>query len=268
MPDARTRRTRNEPRRVDLDRKCDPRTPRPPLDAAERDLVGENLGLAYAVAKPFRQSTPGLADDIDSTALVALCEAAKEWNPSEGAPFASFAWAWIEGTLKKLVEKERRNGFVGGKDAPAVSRLREDLAEESAGDDEEPSAPSESFEELIVPLPEAGRAACRAVFVDGLSQRAAARSLGVPKTSFRRELLASIATLRATPRADLDHPGHCSCGPDAGEQGDGRSTGDEGRDGNVGCGGPCEACGVPDPVCGRGGASGRARVDRPGRRCG
>lgn len=273
MPDVRTHRTRNEPRRADLDRKCDPRPPRPPLDAEGRELVNRHLPLAYKIVAPFRQVIPGLADDLESAAFLGLCEAAQTWDPDKRVTFGAYAPPRIAGAIKDLIEEEIRRGMIECPDVPDVRRLMEDLPSEPAGDEGgEPGEPPASFEAMILPLSEPQRAICRAVYVDGLSLRAASRALGIPKTSLRRELCHSIERLReaaaSNPDGILDHPGDVMGVPDTGGHDVGRSTGDEGRDGNVGCGGPCEACGVPDPVCVRGGASGRARVDRPGRRCG
>lgn len=83
-----------------------PRRSRPPGVApnggrqARNDLIEAHLGLAYVIARRYRNR--GVADDdLNQVALLALVQAAARFDPGHGVPFTAFAGRTIEGEIKR-----------------------------------------------------------------------------------------------------------------------------------------------------------------------
>lgn len=74
------------------------------LTEEQRQLAAENVGLAYAVVwRCFRDSILIPMDDLQGIALLSLCRAALDFDPSRGVPFCTHAWAQIKrGILDEL----------------------------------------------------------------------------------------------------------------------------------------------------------------------
>lgn len=183
---------RNEPRRTDLDRKCDPRTPRPPLDEAAKQLVGRHLGLANKLAGLYQRRVPGLREDLAQDALMGLCEAATTWDPDDGAPFPMFARIRILGALKDAIRSEARGGLKGGKELPNRYQIGVDLAApEDVADD------GDCFDRLTAPLTDRQRAVCTALFVCGLTRAEAAERVGVKPKDVPEYVKRSVKAIRS-----------------------------------------------------------------------
>lgn len=181
------RQQRNEPRRTGLDRKCDPRAPRPELTAEQRTLANEHVRLAYGLARPFREACPAEAEDFDGAALLALCQAAEAFDKGKGVRFVTFAQKRILGALKNHAERAERRGLVarrGLKGIPSVSPIRAEPVAQAAepyGDEGDQDGGEDRFEARIAGLPDEERAVCRALFGEGLSLGEAGAKLGMDR---------------------------------------------------------------------------------------
>lgn len=73
------------------------------LTNEQRQLVQDNLGLAYKFAESYRWSPHRLDhEEVVQQALLGLCHAAKKYNPDRGK-FSPFAWRQMQIDMKKLV---------------------------------------------------------------------------------------------------------------------------------------------------------------------
>ena len=99
-----------------------PRRPPRPLDAAGRERVAENVGLAYhyasRAAQYFARDIPW--DDVRAEALYALTYAASLFDPDRGVPFEAYATMVIRQRLGAMVTLWRRaRRFLGRLPRPA-----------------------------------------------------------------------------------------------------------------------------------------------------
>ncbi len=75
------------------------RTAHQPLTPEQRDLAGQFLPLARALAKPLKAIFNQWKDEFESAACLALVEAARSYDPSRNIRFATFARFRIRGAL-------------------------------------------------------------------------------------------------------------------------------------------------------------------------
>lgn len=74
----------------------------------------EHRGLAVSVARRFLR--PGLdLDDLVQEALTALCVAARNYDPSKGASFATWSSSLMTNHLRGVVRSDTRMGSFGGR---------------------------------------------------------------------------------------------------------------------------------------------------------
>lgn len=85
-----------------------------PLTPAEQQMVIDNIGLVYGVAKRFDELMNVCAilridwDDYISLMYIALCKTAKSYDPSRGAAFITAFWVIAENEIKnELVAASR-----------------------------------------------------------------------------------------------------------------------------------------------------------------
>ncbi len=86
------------------------RTANQPLTAEQRELAGQFLPLARALAKPLKMIFNHWKDEFESAACLALVEAARSYDPSRNIRFATFARFRIRGAL---VDVGRSMGPLG-----------------------------------------------------------------------------------------------------------------------------------------------------------
>lgn len=210
MPSVDVDRVKNEPQRSGADRPGDWPRPekgatkinRPPLNAEQQRLVERNMGLAYKLARHFGKEMPGLTPDIESSALIGLCEAAQTWKEVRGVPFGAYARCRIIGTIKDFLMVERKGGITDVSAAPEHEPIHEHpdlVARERAAESEEDveqKYDTAGFESMIADLSDEQREVCRSIFVDGLSQRDTARLRGTSKTKVFKTIAAAVRTIR------------------------------------------------------------------------
>lgn len=146
------------------------------LDAEQRRLVRENLGLAYEVLSRFRVRREQL-DDARGEAMLGLCEAARTYQPGKGA-FSTWAWSKVRW---RLLDWRARNA-ASGVELPTDEL---DVTSEARGPDVE-AVEADSRRHILRAV---GRAAPRV-------QRAALLALeGLTKAEIAAELGCSVSTV-------------------------------------------------------------------------
>lgn len=78
------------------------------LDPERGELAARHVGLAFRVARPFTRAWPRHADDLEGEALLCLCAAARDFDPSRGVKFSTFAYMKIRYGLMKAVNRLQR----------------------------------------------------------------------------------------------------------------------------------------------------------------
>ena len=173
--------------------KCNPRARRSPLTEEQRQLVSRYLPLAKAMVRRARY--PGLErEELQSSAYMALVEAAQTFDPAKNVNFATFARLRIRGALSDF----RRSWLRicrsrTGRRSPMFRRLSthdelqgEVLAEMASPSDGYDIDEIEEIEFYFRRLPKPQASACRLIYLDGKSQDEAAALLGYSKSYLSR----------------------------------------------------------------------------------
>jgi RNA polymerase sigma factor FliA len=86
-------------------------------------LVTENINMARRIAAMLaRRLPPGLADDVQSAALLGLVEAARRFHPGRGDSFPAFAAKRVRGAI---LDELRRGDMLPRRARQAARRVRE-----------------------------------------------------------------------------------------------------------------------------------------------
>jgi RNA polymerase sigma factor for flagellar operon FliA len=86
-------------------------------------LVTENIQMARRIAAVLaRRLPPGLADDVQSAALLGLVEAARRFHPGRGDSFPAFAAKRVRGAV---LDELRRGDMLPRRARQAARRVRE-----------------------------------------------------------------------------------------------------------------------------------------------
>src|SRR5688572_8096946 len=88
-------------------------------------LVTENIHMAKRIAAMLaRRLPPGLADDVQSAALLGLVEAARRFHPGRGDSFAAFAAKRVRGAI---LDELRRGDMLPRRARQAARRDRKSV---------------------------------------------------------------------------------------------------------------------------------------------
>jgi RNA polymerase sigma factor for flagellar operon FliA len=99
-----------------------PRRP-DPFARMRSALVTENIHMAKRIASMLaRRLPPGLADDVQSAALLGLVEAARRFHPGRGDSFPAFAAKRVRGAI---LDELRRGDMLPRRARQAARRVRE-----------------------------------------------------------------------------------------------------------------------------------------------
>lgn len=83
-----------------------------PLNEQQRELATRYISVALSIARQFSRSWKWLQDDLEATALLALVECARNFDPSYNVKFSTFAKHRIHGSLinfrKRFVQAHKR----------------------------------------------------------------------------------------------------------------------------------------------------------------
>lgn len=165
----------------------------PALSGAELEAELADPGLTRArrfLVNRLASRRPDLRDEGESAANYALAVAIRNWKPSGGATFRSYAIQGMKLAISSTLRNSRPRGYREGQDddRPRFVSLDQDphngpsLAEELVADEEPVGADLEQAETLEEILREAGRDedVVRRVFLQpGGTQRNVAREMGV-----------------------------------------------------------------------------------------
>lgn len=83
-----------------------------PLNEEQKELAAQNVSVAIKIARRFSRSWRWMHDDLESTAMLALVECARNFDPSYNVKFATFAKYRITGALinyrKRFVQAHKK----------------------------------------------------------------------------------------------------------------------------------------------------------------
>jgi RNA polymerase sigma factor (sigma-70 family) len=174
--------------------KCDPRKPKSPLNDDQRGLTVRYLPLAQALARRTARTWPAGSDEFQSTAFLALVEAAQAFDESRNIDFATYARHRIRGALIDVQRKMFSDGWRGRAErAPRFQPLEADSeergrvvgvqAEEPVGTKLETA---DAIENWLQKLPARHSTAFRHLYLDGKTLEEAAALVGCSKASMSR----------------------------------------------------------------------------------
>jgi RNA polymerase sigma factor (sigma-70 family) len=189
--------------------RCDQYRDRAPLTDEQRALATRYLPMASALAKRMDGLLPGQTDELESTAYLALVEAAQMFDPSVSVNFATYARYRICGALRDLRRLMVSAGWRGDPARlPVFQRLGTNVEKYAQVIGIHPDRPvgtaieaAEFVEAWIRRLPRAHAAACRLIYIDGKSQDEAAAVVGCSKSYLSRLHHDAIAWLLQDHRA-------------------------------------------------------------------
>ncbi len=100
---------------------------------ARNEVVEAHLRLARSAVRRYARRNPGMAEDLEQVALLAMVRAADRYRPDSGASFRTFATRTIDGELKRHLRdrswnvrppRSRQEHYLH------VCRAREELAQQ------------------------------------------------------------------------------------------------------------------------------------------
>lgn len=168
--------------------------PRSPLNEDQRRLASQYLPLARSLAQRIARYWPDQRDELESTAFMALVEAAQSFDPERKVGFATFARFRIRGALRDFQRLLNSAGWRGDRErTPVFQRLGKDAEQHGQVIGIVPDPPVganieavEAVEDWLGRLPKAHAAACRLIYVHGKSQDEAAAHVGCSKSYLSR----------------------------------------------------------------------------------
>jgi RNA polymerase sigma factor (sigma-70 family) len=137
---------------------------------------------------------PGERDELESTANLALVEAAQTFDPSVSVNFATYARCRIRGALRDFRRLMVSAGWRGDPAYyPVFQKVGNDVERYGQVIGISPDRPvgteieaTDAVEDWLRRLPRAHAAACRLIYIDGKSQDQAAAIVGCSKSFLSR----------------------------------------------------------------------------------
>jgi RNA polymerase sigma factor (sigma-70 family) len=174
--------------------RCGPHRTRVPLTEAQRALAVDYLPLARQLARRLCADGHAHPEELQSTAYMALVEAAQTVDPSRNVGFGTYARHRIRGALRDFQRLIYSGGSrETGASRPAFQKLREfdEQNGQVLGIDPEPPVGTQIESTEIVEfwlrrLPKAHAVACRLIYIDGKSQDEVAELVGCSKSYVSR----------------------------------------------------------------------------------
>ena len=193
-----------------------PRKPREKLTPEQQELASSYMPLARKLAKPMKMHWPIYIEELDSTACLAMVEAAQAFDPERGVKFATFARMRILGALMdarrrihaKAVDRPLPNvprvyRYIPGMDERSMLMLTSpdpDVGTEIDAIDE--------VEHWFRTLPSRHAKICREIYLNHMSQTEVARRYGCAKSRISHlhaEAIHLLRNLNAVQASALDH---------------------------------------------------------------
>jgi len=160
----------------------------------QRGLASRYMPMARQLAQRWYSNWPAEHDELQSTAYMALVEAARTFDPSRKVGFGTYARHRIRGALRDFERVLLSVGWRRDEKYPAMSqKLRVFDERQSVVIGIHPERPVgawieavEAVEEWLSRLPRAHAAVCRLIYISGKSQDEAAAAVGCSKSFLSR----------------------------------------------------------------------------------
>lgn len=174
---------------------CNPSSGKPPLDETQQGLATRYLPMARAMAHGMRRAgSCSRLEEFESTAYLALVEAAQSFDPSRNVNFATYARLRIRGALLNLQREMHFGGWRGDRTlVPTFQRLgpgAEEYGSVLGTESDEPVGADleliDIIEHWIKQLPRLHAQAFRHIYRDGKSREEAAALVGCSKAHLSR----------------------------------------------------------------------------------
>ncbi len=165
-----------------------PRRRRGRLTESQQALAAQFVPLALSLVQPFKERWPSIAMEFESSAMLALVQAAESYNAARGVKFERFVRYRIEGSILDVQRRARLRTVSLPEDMEELGVI--DPGGESAVDGDE------ALEIWLGWLSPESAACVRAVYCDGRSLRELGEELGVHPKRLSRLHSRALATLR------------------------------------------------------------------------
>jgi RNA polymerase sigma factor (sigma-70 family) len=164
------------------------------LTNQQQGLATRYVPLAQALARRMEKGCKAEREELESIAYMALVEAAQAFDPSYNVNFATYARCHIRGSLREFKRRWWTARWGGDHAHHVVFRERgkhvEDHGRVFGIRPEEPVGSKieefEAIEQWLRPIPGLLAAACRLIYVEGLSREEAAQRLGCSESYLSR----------------------------------------------------------------------------------
>jgi RNA polymerase sigma factor (sigma-70 family) len=174
--------------------RSNPNGGRVPLSDDQRGLATQYLPMAQAMAKRIRFPRCQEREELESTAYLALVEAAQSYDPNRNVNFATYARHRIRGALRDYTRLVLSAGWRGDPALrPVFQRLGRDTEHHGHVLGIEPDRPvgsevesNDAVEQWLRRLPKAHAVACRHIYIHGKSQDEVAALVGCSKSFLSR----------------------------------------------------------------------------------
>jgi RNA polymerase sigma factor (sigma-70 family) len=160
-----------------------------PLTQDRRALAIRYVPMARQLARRVCKTWPNAQDELQSTACLALVEAARGFDASRGIGFGAYARHRIRGALRdleRLFSSDGRQRSGQRPSSPGVSVFEEHnaaaIAIEPARLIGAPARVANAVERWLSRLPKAHAVACRLIYVHGKSPDEAAAEVGCSRS--------------------------------------------------------------------------------------
>ena len=193
------------PQTLDRPRAARAESPRgPALTPHQSDLAERYIPLARSMARPYKIAWPNHRDDFESASMLALVESARRFDPDRACKFSTYAQHRIWGALRDFQRSLVALGYrCDPKAAPLLTGLPKDPERKGRmlGADAMPPTGSgfdseDTVRAILGRLRGRHKVACKYVYIDGMSQKAAARRMGLSQSRLSFLMREAIDLLR------------------------------------------------------------------------
>lgn len=163
------------------------------LDETQRRLAEQYIDMALAIARKYSARWPGLRDDFESDAMLALVEVAARFDPDRGVKYSTLAYERISGAMKDRMRDQSPRGFKRCKPGTRVPNVLwietddEDWLDGLSTIDvhEEEMAAEESVRAMLSSLPWPHRRVAECLILEGRTHAEVAEIVGCPHSRVR-----------------------------------------------------------------------------------
>jgi hypothetical protein len=181
----------------------------PPLTPEQQDLAAGWFPFARKLSRELARARPDLRAEIESAAMLGLCEAARAFDPSLGFAFGSYAKVAIRHRASEAIRTDRPKGYR--RDAaraalpvPCHHGSLPDTPEHAPGP-YRLAAGRDELDSLRNRCPSGPSLAALDAFLRYEDRGIAAASLGVSRATFNRHLAKAAAISRQSATSTSDH---------------------------------------------------------------